>query len=268
MFSRSFLLQTDACLPLGVSRSTKKGIRIESVLRLALLCGAAIALLALTPSAFADTIDFSTSTGGWTVSGAGATNAAAFVLGGGGISFTSNATNTGTFVSGGSLASFDGFWTASFSFFLPAGATSISGSFSGLTADDRVVLFLNGNQIGDGGLQIPAGGSVTGQMELTDGGGDLPFTFNSADSSGSESGSAGLVLGGQNTFTAVINNTGGGVLGTTKTFGGTGDGATFKVFGDLNYTAPTTTVPEPSSVSMLLGGLALLGGFRRKTNSR
>jgi len=241
---------------------------LQSVLRLAASCGAAIAVFALAPSAFADSIDISTSTGLWTVTGAGATNATAYVLGGGGISITSNGTNTGTFVSGGSLANFDGFWTASFSFFLPAGATSISGSFSGLTADDRVVLFLNGNIIGDGGLEIPASGSATGMMQLTDGGANQSFIFNSSDSSGSASGSAGFILGGENTLTAVINNTGGGIYGTTKTFGGTGDGTNFGVTGDLTFSAPASTVPEPSSVSMLFGGLVLLGGFRRKTLTR
>jgi hypothetical protein len=261
MVPRSFLLRTDDCVALRVARSTKKGARVESVLRLSLLWGAAIGVFALAPSAFADSINFSTNTGGWTVTGAGATNAPAFVLGTGAISLTSNATNTGTFVTGGSLGSFDGFWTASFSFFLPAGATNISGSFSGLTADDRVVLYINGNQIGDGGLEIPASGSVIGMMQLTDGGTNQSFTFNSADSSGSESGSTGLILGGENTLTAVINNTGGGIYGTTKTFGGTGDGTNFGVTGELSY---TNSVPEPSSVSMLLGGLALLGGLRRK----
>jgi hypothetical protein len=261
-------LQADDCLPRGVFRTVKKGAGVAAVLRFAAFCGAAIAVFGLTPSAFADSIDLSTSNGLWTVTGAGATNQRAFVLGGGGISFSSNATNNGTFVPGASNAGFDGFWTASFSFFLPSGATNIMGSFSGLTADDRVVLFLNGNIIGDGGLNIPSGGSANGEMEFTDGGGDQPFTFSSSDSSGSESGSAGLILGGQNTLTAVINNTGDGIYGTTKGFGGTGDGATFKVTGDLSYIAPATTVPEPSSVSMLLGGLALLGGFSRMTVTR
>ena len=219
----------------------------------------ALALVTLAPAAFADTIDLSTFTGNWTLTGAGATNAVADVLGNGGISFTSNARRTGTFVNGASLAAFDGFWTASISFFLPADV-NVFGSFSNLIADDRVVLYFNGNVIGDGGLGIPASGSTLGKMELTDGGGDQPFTFDSTDSSGS--GSNGFILGGVNTLVAVINNTGSGVAGSTKTFGGDGDAAGFRVQASVRF----TPVPEPAGLSVLLGAglVALVGRHARQ----
>ncbi|HEV3333472.1 MAG TPA: hypothetical protein VG096_20955 [Bryobacteraceae bacterium] len=232
--------------------------RIESVLRSPLLWGAAMAVLSLVPVASADMIDGSTGTGAWTVSGAGATNATADVLGSGAISFTSNGRRTGTFVNGASLAAFDGYWTASFTFFLPSTATDVSGSFSNLFADDRVVLFFNGNEIGDGGIGIPASGSVAGQMELTDGGGDQPFTFASSDSAGS--GSGGFILGGVNTLLAVINNTGSGVTGTTKTFLGDGDGSVFRLQAEVTF------APEPAGLSTLVGGcLVALAWFRHRT---
>ena len=237
------------------SLTARTRTRIKSVLKLVLLCGAATVALTLAPAASATTIDFSTSNGAWTVSGAGATDATPFLFPSGAISLSNNGHSSGTFVTGGSAAAFDGFWTASFSFFLPATATDAIGTLVSLTADDRVVLYVNGNLAADGGLGIPPGGSIAGKMEFTDGGGDQPFTFDSSDSSGS--GSGGFILGGINTLVAVINNTGSGVTGTTKTFAGDGDGATFRIQGSVTY------APEPTGISMLLGGcLVALARFR------
>jgi hypothetical protein len=220
-----------------------------------LLWGIAMVGLAVAPLASATTIDFSSSSGGWTVSGAGVTNATPFILGNGALSLSDNGHRTGTFVPGASAPAFDGFWTATFSFFLPASATDEIATLVSLGADDRVVLFLNGNEVADGGLGIPASGDIAGKMEFTDGGGDQPFTFNGADSSGS--GSGGVILGGINTLVAVLNNTGSGVTGTTKTYAGDGDGAIFRIQGNITY------VPEPSGISMLFGGcLVALARFR------
>jgi len=228
-----------------------------SAFKLALLGGVTVGVLGLAPAASATTINISTSSGNWTVSGAGATDATPFILGGGGISLSNNGIRTGTFVTGASAANFDGFWTASMSFFLPLNATDVLGTLVSLNADDRVVLYLNGNLVADGGLGIPAGGSIAGKMEFTDGGGDQPFTFDSNDSSGS--GSDGFILGGTNTLFAIINNTGSGVTGTTKTYIGDGDGATFRLQGSVTY------APEPTGMSMLLGGcLIALVRFRHR----
>ena len=229
-------------------------------LNLALQFCTVILLLALAQSASANTIDFSSSSGGWTVSGAGATNATPFILGGGGLSFTDNGRRTGNFVPGASLVNFDGYWTATFSFFLPANAPDLLGTLLSLSADDRVVLYLNGSIIADGGLGIPQSGSIAGMMELTDGGGDQPFTFDSSDSSGS--GTGGFILGGTNTLFAVINNTGSGVTGTTRTFTADGDGATFHIQGSITY------APEPASWALLLAGpLVALVRFRHRVRS-
>ena len=72
--------------------------RVQSTLKLALVWGSAMAGLAVAPLASATTIDFSSSSGGWTVSGAGVTNATPFILGSGALSLSDNGRRTGTFV--------------------------------------------------------------------------------------------------------------------------------------------------------------------------
>ncbi|MCC6585738.1 MAG: hypothetical protein IT168_03390 [Bryobacterales bacterium] len=201
-------------------------------------------------------IDFSTNSGGWTFTGAGATNATPFIVGANGISFTDNTQRTGTLAPGASLAAFDGFWTANFSFFIPADATGLFGSFSGLFADDRVVLLLNNVPIGAGGIRIPPGGSLDGFMRLTASGADEPWTFDSADSAGSGNGAGIFIVGGMNTLTAVINNSGDGVTGPTRTFLSDGDGTGFRVTGQVTFT------PEPATWTLLGAGL-LIGGLRQ-----
>ncbi|MGD1089454.1 MAG: hypothetical protein ABR955_12130 [Verrucomicrobiota bacterium] len=89
----------------------------------------------------AQTIDFSTTTtAGWTVTAGGATNATPYPFGNE-LSISSTGTGIGSFVSGGSWSAFDGFWTAQFTFFLPANALNVSLNFSGMYADDRVVWY-------------------------------------------------------------------------------------------------------------------------------
>src|SRR5438309_119818 len=102
---------------------------------------AAIAVAIFTTAAFSATvIDLGTANAGiWSITGAGASGAAALAVTGGGgtISITDNSLQTGTYVSGGSLANFNGFWYADFMFVLPSDAINIVLNFSGLAADDR-----------------------------------------------------------------------------------------------------------------------------------
>jgi hypothetical protein len=98
-------------------------------------------------SSQANTISFDTSIATqWAVTAGGAVNATPyhrpaypqFIY------ITSGGDSTGTFVPGGSLANFDGFWTADFTFTLPADATNIRLNYGNFYADDRAVLTLNG----------------------------------------------------------------------------------------------------------------------------
>jgi hypothetical protein len=220
----------------------------------AVLRAIAVVVLVMAPAvSSAVTINIGSASGSWTVSGAGASNATPFIFPGGGLSLTSNARRTGTFVDGAALANFNGFWSATLTFLLPANATNVSLTFSNLGADDRVVFGIltspdDGVIFGDGGLNVPATGSLNGLMKFEENGVDEPFTFNGADSAGTVTGP--FTLAGANTLIAIINNTASGAVGATKTFGGDGDGTVFRLQGAVTF----SQVPEP-------GGMGLVSGF-------
>jgi hypothetical protein len=220
--------------------------------------------LAIAPAASAATIDIGSASGGWTVSGAGATDAVPFILPGGGLSITSNARRTGTFVDGATLANFNGFWSAKLTFDLPATATDVRLSFSNLGADDRVVFGImtgpsDGVVFGNAGINVLAAGTLVGSMKFEEDGVDEPFTFHAADSAGTVTGP--FTIGGPNTLIAIINNTGSGAVGTTRTFGGDGDGAVFRLQGSVTF----SEVPEPAGMGMASGLLVLVTAVGRRT---
>jgi len=209
------------------------------------------AFLSISTSARAGLTNVNLSTAGnasaWVVTGGGAVNAPAFQPDSYDISLTSNAFRTGTFATGGSSASFNGFWYADSDFFIPAGATSISLLFSGLRADDRAVLQLNGTDLGDyfqnsGYSNPPLTG--LGVMSFPPGPPDISFVF-----TGISSGivTSGFNIGGMNDLRLVINNTSLGVLTQpTQTFATNTDGTAVGLTASLTY----TTVPEPASLGL------------------
>lgn len=154
-------------------------------------------------------------------------------------------------------STFDGFWTATLTFTLPSDATDIDLDFSGLDADDRAVLELNGNIIGNGYSGTAA---QAGNMTFTDKGVNEVYEFGGA---ASESGSvtSGFDLGGSNTLTLIVNNTQSGIGG-----GLTGDGFTAaSVLGSITYeTGATSPVPEPASAFFVVAGIPLAAILRRR----
>jgi MYXO-CTERM domain-containing protein len=204
------------------------------------------------PIAKADVIDIGTATADWKITGAGATSATPFHLADG-LSITSNALWNGTFISGGSLAAFTGFWVAELDFTLPADAGNVALSFSNLFADDRVVLELNGNLIGNMYLN-PA--QASGVMMLTAGGSDDPFTFTNSGNTVSGGTNTGFNIGGLNTLLLIVNNTDSTDPNTaTQTLHDAFDAT----YAQLDGTITSTGAPEPACLSLLaLGGLALL----------
>ena len=192
----------------------------------------------------------------WFITGAGATQSQALPYGGlqDEISITNTGTSIGTFISGGSLANFNGFWMANLQFFLPANATSVSLSFSGLKADDRAVLELNGAVIGNDAL-VGAGANV---FSFPPGPPDGPFSFNNQTTGTITS---GFNLGGANDLTLIVNNVNGGFFAPTSTFTSTSDGTHVGVDATVGY-----SVPEPSILGHVGVAFGLLGAsrFRRQ----
>jgi Bacterial Ig-like domain (group 1) len=201
---------------------------------------------------------------GWTVTAGGAVNAVPFVFeedlpsyawSGNVISITSNGLSTGTFLSGGNLANFDGFWTASYTFYLPSGARNVNLNYSGLFADDRVVLELNGTPIGSAGLKGPG----QGKMVFSDGGLSVLYSFSVPTSSGPIT--MGFNVGGQNTLTAIINNTDGGINGgLTSIASSSGDHTGFAVNGTISYNTASLPIITTGGASSITANSATLNG--------
>lgn len=190
----------------------------------------------------------------WLVTGAGASQSPAFPYGGlqQEISITDNGDQFGNFGAGGSLANFDGFWYADRSFVLPADATGVSLAFSGLEADDRAVLMLNGTIIGN--IDSYNGPGLR-QFTFLPGPPDQPYTFTNVTSGIVTS---GFMVGGTNTLRLIVNNTSGT---TTSTFTGLGDGTHGGVEGTVSF----ASVPEPSSLLLLsLGTASAIESLRRR----
>ncbi len=172
------------------------------------IIAAAVASAVLFPPHLADGATMSVGTSNnapsWLITGSGATAARAFQTSAnhpGEISLTSNAFRTGSFVSGGSLAAFNGFWFAELTFILPPNAEGITLNCDSLYGNDRVVLQLNGTDIGNADH---LGATGSGVMRFPGGLLDAAFTF-----TGTTSGTISLgFLPGTNTLRLVVNNTG------------------------------------------------------------
>jgi hypothetical protein len=190
----------------------------------------------------------------WTVSAGGASDVQPYFIDGGerDLALTSDGFSSGTPVKGLNLSTFDGYWTANLSFFLPSNAINPVLTYSNLSADDRVVLELNGVPIGNAGK--PNGG--LGFMTLSDGGPNIPYQFSGDLTSGSAA--AGFIPSAPNLLEAIINNTDAGINGAPRDIS-TSDGTGFRLHGTLTYSA----VPEPASLSVFLAGLLAVLPRRR-----
>ena len=144
------------------------------------------------------------------------------------------------------------FWTATTTFTLPATGTPVL-SITDLAADDSVVVELNGTAIASAGIGGPGAGF---------------FIFNPAGSAvawkflgnGPQSISVTSPFNvGANTLELIVNNTNFGISGTSLTTGPS----------SLAFTASISVVPELSTWSLMLIGLAGLGyaGYRSRKSA-
>lgn len=207
-------------------------------------------------------INFDTSLNSpWTVTGAGSVNAPAFHLALPEVSITSNSLETGTFGPGGSLAQFQGAWYADFLFTLPADATNVSLSFTNLVGDDRVVLQLNGTNIGDwflNGNIVNPPLSGPGVMRFSGQTSDTSYTFTGHTSGTVTSG----FVAGVNDLRLVVNNTGVANLNAaTVTFQNSSDAANAGVLGNVVYSEPT---PEPAGFALIAFSSVVILRRRRR----
>ena len=218
---------------------------------------ALISLLACGNFVKAQSITFdTTTTTGWTATGGGAQNVAPYVVlftDSNGPSHYLSVTNTGgssgTFLPGGSEASFTGFWTATYTFTLPQTATNVSLNYGNFWADDRGVLYLNGNILNATGIYA---GGAGGSMVFTDGGTPQSYSgFSSPNGQVGGTASSGFNIGGVNTIEVIMNNTGDGIYGSDAS----GSNTFLRISGTVSY----STIPEPSTWVMLtMGGAGLL----------
>ena len=199
----------------------------------------------------------------WTVTGAGAVNAPAFQLSAdsspNNISLISDGQATGTAAAGGSLGAFDGFFSAENVFFIPTGATDVRLDFDGLFGNDRVVLQLNGIDIGN---STYFGTTGTGLMQFQYNTPDFVYEF---DETSSDTVTSGFNIGGFNSLRLIVNNHGFIPIDVpTQTFSFPGDAVAARVGATVTYTA----VPEPSSILALVIGAVGIGSRRRKSVRR
>lgn len=207
---------------------------------------------------FPTTVTFSTyEAHKWFISGAGAFDEPATAVQGvpGVISFSGSGTRAGPFITGASAGAFDGLWWADYQFQVPEDAENIHLEFSGLQADDRVVLVLNdslniGNQVGFG-----PGGAGTHAFEWVSGHPDnQSFTFSNA-TSGDVFGSGAFKRGEDNSIRLVVNNNAQRPLtGDATGFCCAGDSTVARVSGAITYDsyqiAPNPNILETIDVDV------------------
>lgn len=142
--------------------------------------------------------------------------------------------------------------TQSFFIGTAAGVASASLNITGLTADDLVVVSLNGTALAGAGIFGPGNGNVY----FTANGPATPFTF-LANGSAAGTFTSPFVLG-TNTFTITYNNNNAGInSGGGPLTGGPG-------FYDVGATA--SFVPEPATWALLITGFAMTGvALRRRS---
>lgn len=216
-------------------------------------------LFGLVSAAQANVIDIGTANAAnWTVTADGSTFAA-FQLGQA-VTVTSTGNALGT--SPIDLAKFDGVWLATLTFALPSDAINVALNTTTLLADDKLVVSLNGVDIGNALVT-----GITGAGTFFRNGASEPIVYSANQAL---SVSSGFVLGGTNTLIVFVNNT-----DTTdpnappSNFAFSTADTAFDLAGAVTYReAVQTGVPEPQSIRWFGLGGVILASARRLRNGR
>jgi hypothetical protein len=207
---------------------------------LAIIC---VAFAGIIPAS-ADHVTLSISTASqtsWTVNAKGVTNATPFLYFCGspanqiGLSISSRGDGSGFYLNGSNFSSFDGYWTATYGFYLPPTATNIVLSYTNFGFDDAGVLFLNTNAIGATYTTACATGISPGLIVLVDGAASQVWAFTGPNNQDSGTATNGFILGGMKTLTATVNNTGNGANGNPTAGLNPGDTTYFNLDARLSY---------------------------------
>lgn len=145
------------------------------------------------------------------------------------------------------------FYQSTTSFAL-ASATGVRLKINSLTADDLVVVSVNGTPIVGAGIFGPGAGNVY----FTASGPSTPFTFAYGNGAVNKIFAAPFVAG-VNTVTLTVNNNNAGI--NTGNTGLTGGPGFFAVSGSVGE------VPEPAVWGLLVAGFGLVGVAARRRNT-
>jgi hypothetical protein len=151
------------------------------------------------------------------------------------------------------------FYTLSADFTLPSGFTNPSLNITTFSVDDRAVLQLNGTNIASTGIFCNSP-PCSGNMVLTSGGANNPFTFLNAQGS-SFTITSGFVTG-LNLLRLIVNDTGAGIGGNLNP---SSQPTSATLTGSVTFDV-VSTVPLPGALPLFAAGLGALGllGWRRK----
>lgn len=177
----------------------------------------------------------------------------------------------GTAADGGAVGSNDqlrqitnpntGWWSATFTFSLPADYTNPSLVTQYYAADDRSVLLFNGLK---SAVSVGIGAPALGQFVFTNGGAAAGWTFTYANGEINNATLAGGFKAGGNTIQLVVNNTNAGIAGAVAAPGP----SSLSYAGYVKYTSLLAVVPEPRSWALMGAGMAAMGWRLRRRPAR
>jgi hypothetical protein len=140
-------------------------------------------------------------------------------------------------------------------FVLPVGFSNAVLTITELNLDDRGVALLNGNIVDNAGIFGPGNGNLV----LTQGGPNNPFTYTRGNGARNVTINSGFNVGA-NTFRLVLNDTNNGIFGDLLPNGVNISGG--NIVASITFDVGPR-VPEPATWAMMIAGFGLAGTAMR-----